>query len=111
MDCDVLHKYVVICEFYGRAKLGPQEALMFNYLDHHEILMSTSKFLAAPQTLSLPIFPTNPCASIYTTVELVILNEEIRILSVEKTTLILDSLVSTWLILPLLPQRKGFGGI
>lgn len=91
----------------GRAKLAPQEGLMFNYPDHHEILIKTSKFLAAPQTLSLPISPTNPCANIHTTVELVILNEEISILSAEKTTLFLDSLLSTWLISSSFTPKEG----
>ena len=48
MDCDVLHKYVVICEFYGRAKLGPQEALMFNYLDAPQSSWLLPKPLASP---------------------------------------------------------------
>lgn len=57
---------------------------MFNYLDHHKILISISKYLAPPN--HHPHRPNIPSwKHTHITLESVILNEEISILSVVKT--------------------------
>lgn len=59
------------------AKLGPQQGLMFNYLQLHEMLISISKYLAPPKLLS------HPQHIIY--YKSVVPNEEISMLPLEKT--------------------------